>query len=115
MKAHKRPTAHGNPGRGAGHHIVVACPMIALIVADGADDGQLVGNRGQLRQFLTVMDTGNAGLNRVEFPSDLFGSVRFGVECLVVGRASIEPDQDARSGLGSHHPRLGDTGGNGLG
>ena len=106
MKTHKRTTAHRYAGRGAGHHIMIAGPVVPLIVANGTHNRQFVCNRSQFGQLLTIVYARNAGLDRVEFPPDLFRSIWLGVKGFIMCRATVKPDEDTRGGLCTHDFRL---------
>ena len=64
MKADERAAADRNARRRAGHHVVVAGAVVALVVADRADDAQLVADRGQPLHVLGKVDAGNLGGDR---------------------------------------------------
>ena len=51
VERHKRSAADRDARRGAGHQVVVAGPVIALVVADRADHSQLVGEAGHGRYY----------------------------------------------------------------
>ena len=86
---------------GACHHVVVAGAVVALVVADGADDGELVGDGGELFHGLGEVDAGDIRFNRLVVAPDFLGGVGLGIEGLVVAGAAVHPDEDAaRLGLG---------------
>ena len=66
MKADEGAAANRDARRSAGHHVMVAGTVIALVVANGAHDGQLVGNRTEALQVLREVDAGYPGLDRIE-------------------------------------------------
>ena len=97
MEADERAAADRNAGRSAGHHIVIAGPVVALVVPNGAHDGQLVGHAGQPFHVLRILDARHLGVDRLEFTPYFFRSLRLGIERFVMRRPAIHPDQDAAS------------------
>ena len=95
MKADERSAADRNPRWRAGHHVMVAGAVVPLVVADRADDGQLVGDAGQPGHVLREVHAGDLGLDRRELAADLGRRVGLGIERLEVRRPAIHPDQDA--------------------
>ena len=61
MEADERPAADRNARRRTGHHVVVAGAVVALVVADRADDGQLVACRRERLHMLGEEDAGHLG------------------------------------------------------
>ena len=104
VKAHEGPATDRNAGRGAGHHVMIAGPVIALVMADRADDRQFVGDRPQSHHVLRQLHPGDTGVDRLELASELRRGGRFGVEGFVMSRATVHPDQDAA--FGPPHRRL---------
>ena len=97
MKADKRAAADRDARRRAGHHVVIARAVIALIVADRADDGQLVGDVREPLHVLRELDARRARLDWLKLAADLARGVWFRVERLVMGGAAVHPDEDAAS------------------
>ena len=64
VEADERAAADRDPRRGAGHHVVVARAVVALVVADRPHDGELVGDRRQPLHVLGEVDAGDLGGDR---------------------------------------------------
>ncbi len=95
VEADKRPATDRDSRRRAGHHIMITCAVVPLVVADRPDDRELVGDRRQLRQVFRERDAGDLGVDGVERPPDLARGVGLGIERLVMARPAVHPDQDA--------------------
>ena len=98
MEADERPAADRDARRSPGHHVVVAGPVVALIVADRTHEGDLVHQPGQLLHVLREDDAWHFGGERFELAANLARCSGLGVERLVVGRPTVHPDEDARLG-----------------
>ena len=107
MEADEGAAADRDARRGAGHHVVVAGAVVALVVADRADDRQLVGDGRQARQVLREVDAGNLRVDRRELAAEFLRRVRLGIEGFVVGGAAVQPDQDAAVRLAVESARTG--------
>ncbi len=105
VKADEGAAADRDARRSAGHHVVVAGAVVALVVADGAHHGQLVGDarRAACRCCEKSMP-GTACADGLELAADLLRRFRLGVEGLVVRRPAVQPDEDAALRLG--RPRV---------
>jgi hypothetical protein len=77
-----------------GHHVVVACAVVALVVADGAYDGVFISDACKLWQVFADLDTCDVGIDGLEFTANFDGSFRLWVEGFEVGWPAIHPDQD---------------------
>lgn len=95
METDEGAAADGNAGWRAGHHVMVARAVIALVVSNRSDDGVFVRDRCELGKMLREVNPWDARGNRLELPADLDGSFRFRIERLEVGWATIHPDQNA--------------------
>ncbi len=95
MKADERAAADRNPRRRAGHHVVIAGAVVPLVVANRADDRQLVGDAGQPRHVLREVDAGHLGADGLELAANLGRRVGLGIERLEVRRPAVHPNQDA--------------------
>ncbi len=83
-------------GRGhAGHHVVVAAAVVRVFMANGADDGEFVEGACELRDAFGEMNARDVGGNGFEFAPNVGGGVGLGIEGFVVGRAAIQPNQNA--------------------
>jgi len=100
MKADERPAADRNSRGGPGHHVVVAGSVVPLVVADGADDGELVEARRQLRHVLAELDAGDFRRDGGEVAADFGGGIGFGIEGLEMRGTAVHPNEDAAFGLG---------------
>ena len=98
MEADKRAAADRDPRRGAGHHVMVAGAVVALVVAHRTDDGELVSDLRQLGHVLGELDPRHARRDRRKLTTDLGRGIGLGVEGLEVRRAAIHPDQNAVGG-----------------
>src|SRR5690606_13144270 len=95
MEADERATADRNPRRRSGHHVMIASAMVALIMPDRADHGELVERRGQSRHVLGEMDARDFRRDRLKLASDLQRCFGFWIEGLEVCRPTIHPNQNA--------------------
>ena len=100
MEADVGTASDRNPGWGSGRHVVVACPVVALFMADGADERKLVRDACQARHVLANLHARCFGRNRVELATHFTGSFGLRIEGFVVCRPAIEPNQDAALRLG---------------
>jgi len=98
MKADERAAADGNSRRRAGHHVVVARAMVALVMTDRANDGELIGDGPQPLHVLREAHAGDFGWNRVELAAEFDRRFGFGVKRFVVRRPAVHPNEDARFG-----------------
>src|SRR5690349_19492891 len=101
MESDKCTALHRHRCRRAGHHVVITPAMVWVFVADGTDDGQLIGNLGQVGNDLAKLNSGDRGGNRTELAADFLGRIRLGVERLVMRRPAIHPDENAVDLLGT--------------
>ena len=100
VKADESSTAHRDPGRRPGHHVMVPGTVVSLVVANGPDQGPAIERGGQLGHVLGEADSRNTGGDRVEFTPNFSRGIRLGVKCFEVSRAAVHPDQDAAGGRG---------------
>ncbi len=64
-----------------------------------ADDRNLVGDTGDLRQPFTKADSRKTGWYRLQFALDFGRSVRLGIEGLMLRRGAVQEKKDASLGF----------------
>ena len=101
MKRDKRAAAHGHGRRRTGHQVVIAAAVIGILVADRADDGELVGRRREVRHDLRKMRAGNLRFDGAKCTANFSRCVGFGIKRLEMGGAAIHPHQDAADLVGT--------------
>ena len=99
MKTDKRTATDGNPGGCPRHHVMVARAVISLIVSNRPNDRKLIGNGRQSLHGLREKHAGRLSGDGPKLATYLDRGLWLGIKGLVVTRASIHPDQDARIGL----------------
>ena len=114
MKAHESPAADRDARRRAGHHVVVAGAVIALVVA---------GWKWTMASLsLTASPAAGSGVPRSErrgsssgwcprVPRISCGASGFGSKALVVRRSAVHPDEDATLAAAGGAARSGRRGG----
>ena len=95
METDEGAAADRHRGRRAGHQVVVAAAVVGILVADRADDRELVKGLGQRRQRFAEVHARHARGDRLELAADFLGRVRLRIEGFVVRGTAVEPDQDA--------------------
>ena len=95
MKAHESSATDRHGRRCAGHHVMIAAAVVGILVADGADDAELVEALRQQRHRFTKMGAGDAGGDGFELTADVLRGGGLRVKGLVVRGAAIQPDEDA--------------------
>jgi len=70
--------------------------VIAIAVADRADEGYTIGHCGELGEELADFHAGHDGFDRVVFAADFGGGVGLEVPHVDVGRAARQKDVDDR-------------------
>ena len=95
MERHERTARDRHRRRHAGHHVMIAAAVIRVLVANRADDRELVGHARKLGNALAKMDTGNLRGNGFKLAANLGRRVRLGIERFVMRRATILPNEDA--------------------
>ena len=81
----------------AGHHVVVAGAVIVLVVANRADDRQLVADGRQPRHVLGEEDSGDLRVDRLELAANFGRSVGLGIEGFEVARPAVQPESGCSS------------------
>ncbi len=99
VEADERAASDRDPWRSAGHHVVVARPVVALVVSNRSNDRQIVRDGGQPSHQLREVDPGRLGCDRAELTADLGRGLRLWIKRLVVTRSPIHPNQNAGVGL----------------
>ena len=94
METDKRSTAYRNSGRCTGRHVVIACTVISLIMANGSDHGVVIETGGQFDHVFRIDNSRNRRFNVGEFATILQWRIGFGIKCFKMRRTTIHPDQD---------------------
>ena len=97
--AHRR-ILQGGRRAVAGEHVVGSAFVGSLAVGHGPDDGELVCDFGQLRDFFAKTDAGEGGLDRAIGATILGRSEGFGVEGLLMRHSAWQEDIDDGGGYG---------------
>lgn len=84
----------GGGGAVAGEHVVGAALVGCFSVSHRADDGELVGNFGKLRDFFAKADSGESCLDGAEGAAIFGGGVGLRIEGLLMSHAAGEEDVD---------------------
>ena len=95
MEADEGAATDGDARWCAGHHVVIARTMVALVMAYRSDDRVLVRDASELWQVFADLDPWNVGVDRLELTADFDRSFGLGVKGYEVGGATIHPYQDA--------------------
>ena len=91
---------------GPGHQVVVSAAMVGVFVAHRADHRGLVGHLGQFWHRLAEADSRHGRGDVLKTAANLRRCTRLRVKALVMGRPTIQPDQDAVDRFpGVRHPR----------
>ncbi len=61
MKTDEGTATDGNAWWSAGHHVMIAGSVVALVVTDRSNDRVLVSHRGQLGQMLADLNARHVG------------------------------------------------------
>lgn len=99
VKTDEGAAADGDAWWGAGHHVVIPRTVVALVMANRADNRILVRDRGELRKVFADLDPRNVGVDRLELAANFDRSFRLGIKRLEVCWSTIHPDQDAAGWL----------------
>ena len=73
--------------------VLIASTVIALVVTNGSNRGELVGDRSQSLHVLGEVDSGKLCGNGLELTSNFCWSFHFWIQRFEVSRASIHPDK----------------------
>ena len=95
MERHERAASNRHRGGRAGHHVMIAAAVVRVLVADRADNCELVGGLGQIRHRFAELDARHGSGNRLELAANLGRRIGLGIERLVMRRPAVEPDHDA--------------------
>ena len=95
MESHESPAGYRRRRRHAGHQIMVAAAVVRVLVVKRTQDGEFVRHRRELRNAFAEMHAGQRCGDVLELTADFRRRVRLGIKGFVVGRAAIQPDEDA--------------------
>ena len=80
----------------AGQHVVVGGAVVGVVMAEGADEGDLVHLPGHARQMFADADAGDVGVDGVEIAAELDRGVRLEVPRVDGAEAAVQEEEDER-------------------